>query len=92
MVWTVGFWEIGKSKQMASKELQMSNFCPLKGLIYFNTKLKILERRHQRIREMKAKHELLKEELEETKCRLMLDPSKWKGECKYLFSANSQSA
>ncbi|XP_013917990.1 PREDICTED: kinesin-like protein KIF26A [Thamnophis sirtalis] len=51
-----------------------------KGLIYFNTKLKILERRHQRIREMKAKHELLKEELEETKCRLMLDPSKWKGE------------
>uniref|UniRef100_A0A8C6VAZ0 Kinesin family member 26A n=1 Tax=Naja naja TaxID=35670 RepID=A0A8C6VAZ0_NAJNA len=50
------------------------------GLIYFNTKLKILERRHQRIREMKAKHELLKEELEETKCRLMLDPSKWKGE------------
>ncbi|XP_039199266.1 kinesin-like protein KIF26A isoform X2 [Crotalus tigris] len=51
-----------------------------KGLIYFNTKLKILERRHQRIREMKAKHELLKEELEETKCRLMLDPCKWKGE------------
>ncbi|XP_007440843.1 kinesin-like protein KIF26A, partial [Python bivittatus] len=51
-----------------------------KGLIYFNTKLKILERRHQRIREMKAKHEFLKDELEETKCRLMLDPSKWKGE------------
>ncbi|XP_061468271.1 kinesin-like protein KIF26A isoform X2 [Rhineura floridana] len=51
-----------------------------KGLIYFNTKLKILERRHQRIREVKAKHESLKDELEETKCRLMLDPSKWKGE------------
>ncbi|XP_062974190.1 kinesin-like protein KIF26A [Elgaria multicarinata webbii] len=51
-----------------------------KGLIYFNTKLKILERRHQRIREVKAKHELLKDELEETKCRLMLDPSKWQGE------------
>ncbi|XP_008103248.2 kinesin-like protein KIF26A isoform X2 [Anolis carolinensis] len=51
-----------------------------KGLIYFNTKLKILERRHQRIKEVKAKHELLKDELEETKCRLMLDPSKWKGE------------
>ncbi|XP_078239959.1 kinesin-like protein KIF26A isoform X3 [Pogona vitticeps] len=51
-----------------------------KGLIYFNTKLKILERRHQRIREVKAKHELLKEELEETKGRLMLDPSKWKVE------------
>lgn len=57
---------------------------PSKGLIYFNTKLKIVERRHQRIKEVKAKHELLKEELEETKGRLMLDPSKWKGECKYF--------
>uniref|UniRef100_A0A8C3SIB8 Kinesin family member 26A n=1 Tax=Chelydra serpentina TaxID=8475 RepID=A0A8C3SIB8_CHESE len=50
------------------------------GLMYFNTKLKILERRHQRIREVKAKHEYLKEELEETKCRLMMDPNKWKEE------------
>ncbi|XP_019406704.1 PREDICTED: kinesin-like protein KIF26A [Crocodylus porosus] len=49
-----------------------------KGLLYFNTKLKILERRQQRIREVKAKHEVLKEELEETKCRLMMDPNKWK--------------
>ncbi|NXN95927.1 KI26A protein, partial [Rhinopomastus cyanomelas] len=49
-----------------------------KGLMYFHTKLKILERRQQRIREVKAKHELLKEELEETKCRLMMDPNKWK--------------
>ncbi|XP_065259802.1 kinesin-like protein KIF26A [Emys orbicularis] len=51
-----------------------------KGLMYFNTKLKILERRHQRIREVKAKHECLKEELEETKRRLMMDPNKWKEE------------
>ncbi|NXJ01403.1 KI26A protein, partial [Psophia crepitans] len=49
-----------------------------KGLMYFHTKLKILERRQQRIREVKAKHEFLKEELEETKCRLMMDPNKWK--------------
>ncbi|XP_071282428.1 kinesin-like protein KIF26A isoform X4 [Agelaius tricolor] len=49
-----------------------------KGLMYFHTKLKILERRQQRIREIKAKHEFLKEELEETKCRLMMDPNKWK--------------
>ncbi|XP_054017749.1 kinesin-like protein KIF26A [Dryobates pubescens] len=49
-----------------------------KGLMYFHTKLKILERRQQRIREVKAKHEVLKEELEETKCRLMMDPNKWK--------------
>ncbi|XP_030070232.1 kinesin-like protein KIF26A isoform X2 [Microcaecilia unicolor] len=51
-----------------------------KGLMYFNTKLKILERRQQQIREVKAKHDMLKEELEETKCRLMLDPNKWKEE------------
>ncbi|NXI60423.1 KI26A protein, partial [Chloroceryle aenea] len=49
-----------------------------KGLMYFHTKLKILERRQQRIREVKAKYEFLKEELEETKCRLMMDPNKWK--------------
>ncbi|KFQ75244.1 Kinesin-like KIF26A, partial [Phaethon lepturus] len=48
------------------------------GLMYFHTKLKILERRQQRIREVKAKHDFLKEELEETKCRLMMDPNKWK--------------
>nr|XP_009936848.1 PREDICTED: LOW QUALITY PROTEIN: kinesin-like protein KIF26A [Opisthocomus hoazin] len=48
------------------------------GLMYFHTKLKILERRQQRIREVKAKHEFLKEELEETKRRLMMDPNKWK--------------
>lgn len=52
--------------------------------MYFHTKLKILERRQQRIREVKAKHEFLKEELEETKCRLMMDPNKWKDDCKYF--------
>uniref|UniRef100_A0A6I8PBR7 Kinesin family member 26A n=1 Tax=Ornithorhynchus anatinus TaxID=9258 RepID=A0A6I8PBR7_ORNAN len=51
-----------------------------KGLMYFNTKLKLLERRQQKIREVKAKHDVLKEELEETKGRLMIDPNKWKKE------------
>ncbi|KAI1895428.1 hypothetical protein AGOR_G00106180 [Albula goreensis] len=51
-----------------------------KGLLYFNTKLKILERRQQQIRDLRAKHDMLKEELEDTKCRLMMDPSKWTGE------------
>lgn len=51
-----------------------------KGLMYFNTKLKVAERRQQRIRDLKAKHELLKEELEETKTRLMMDPNKWTGQ------------
>ncbi|XP_044515848.1 kinesin-like protein KIF26A [Gracilinanus agilis] len=50
------------------------------GLMYFNAKLKVLERRHQRIKEVKAKHELLREELEETKNRLMMDPNKWREE------------
>ncbi|XP_051880436.1 kinesin-like protein KIF26A isoform X2 [Pristis pectinata] len=50
------------------------------GLTYFNLKLKVLEKRQQRIRELKAKHELLTKELEETKGRLMMDPNKWKSE------------
>ncbi|XP_055496602.1 kinesin-like protein KIF26A isoform X1 [Leucoraja erinacea] len=50
------------------------------GLTYFNLKLKVLEKRQQRIRELKTKHELLMQELEETKGRLMMDPNKWKSE------------
>ncbi|XP_069494237.1 kinesin-like protein KIF26A isoform X4 [Ambystoma mexicanum] len=51
-----------------------------KGLMYFNNKLKILEKRQQRIRDARAKYEVLMEELAETKCRLMIHPDKWKGE------------
>ncbi|XP_077587603.1 kinesin-like protein KIF26A isoform X2 [Stigmatopora nigra] len=50
------------------------------GLLYFNNKLKILERRQQQVRELKVKHDVLMEELEETKGRLMMDPRKWTGE------------
>ncbi|XP_077411962.1 kinesin-like protein KIF26A isoform X2 [Vanacampus margaritifer] len=51
-----------------------------KGLLYFNNKLKLLERRQQQVRELKSKHEVLMEELEDTKARLMMDPNKWAGE------------
>ncbi|XP_075699976.1 kinesin-like protein KIF26A isoform X2 [Rhinoderma darwinii] len=51
-----------------------------KGLMYFNTKLKVAERRQQRIKDVKTKYETLKDELEETKARLMMDPNKWRGE------------
>ncbi|KAI9515973.1 hypothetical protein NQZ68_020501 [Dissostichus eleginoides] len=51
-----------------------------KGLLYFNNKLKMLERRQQQVRELRAKYEVLMEELEDTKARLMMDPSKWMGE------------
>ncbi|KAI4804736.1 hypothetical protein KUCAC02_026353 [Chaenocephalus aceratus] len=51
-----------------------------KGLLYFNNKLKMLERRQQKVRELRAKYEVLMEELEDTKARLMMDPSKWMGE------------
>uniref|UniRef100_A0A4W6F5I6 Kinesin family member 26A n=1 Tax=Lates calcarifer TaxID=8187 RepID=A0A4W6F5I6_LATCA len=42
--------------------------------------LKLLERRQQQVKELRAKHEVLLEELEDTKARLMMDPSKWTGE------------
>ncbi|XP_008281712.1 kinesin-like protein KIF26A [Stegastes partitus] len=51
-----------------------------KGLLYFNSKLKMLERRQQQVKELRAKHQVLLEELEDTKMRLMMDPSKWIGE------------
>uniref|UniRef100_A0A3Q2DEE6 Kinesin family member 26Aa n=1 Tax=Cyprinodon variegatus TaxID=28743 RepID=A0A3Q2DEE6_CYPVA len=54
-------------------------FAP-KGLLYFNARLRMLERRQQQIRELRSKHERLKVELEEAKIRLMLHPSKWSGE------------
>uniref|UniRef100_A0AAQ5X289 Kinesin motor domain-containing protein n=1 Tax=Amphiprion ocellaris TaxID=80972 RepID=A0AAQ5X289_AMPOC len=50
------------------------------GLLYFNNKLKMLERRQQQVRDLRAKHQVLLEELEDTKVRLMMDPSKWIGE------------
>ncbi|XP_048062506.1 kinesin-like protein KIF26A isoform X1 [Megalobrama amblycephala] len=50
------------------------------GLQYFNARLRMLEKRQQQIRELRAKHEKLKKELEDAKIRLMLDPSKWMGE------------
>ncbi|XP_016372165.1 kinesin-like protein KIF26A [Sinocyclocheilus rhinocerous] len=50
------------------------------GLQYFNARLRMLEKRQQQIREIRAKHEKLKKELEDAKTRLMLDPSKWMGE------------
>lgn len=52
--------------------------------MYFSTKMKVLEKRQQRISDLRGKHKTLKEELEDTKSRLMMDPSKWTGECKYF--------
>ncbi|KAM6954357.1 kinesin-like protein KIF26A [Aplochiton taeniatus] len=50
------------------------------GLLHFNTRLRMLEKRQQCIQQLKGKHELLKEELEDAKNRLILDPGKWRGE------------
>ena len=70
--------------------LQCLTVClfPPQGLQYFNSKLKVLERRQQQVKELRVKHEALWEELEDTKARLMMDPRKWIGECKYLLLSN----
>ncbi|NXT21003.1 KI26A protein, partial [Syrrhaptes paradoxus] len=70
--------DVERLQRHRQEETEVSIYFTTIGLMYFHTKLKILERRQQRIREVKAKHEFLKEELEETKCRLMMDPNKWK--------------
>ncbi|XP_026854712.2 kinesin-like protein KIF26A [Electrophorus electricus] len=50
------------------------------GLQYFSARLRMLEKRHQRLRELRVKHDRLKRELEDAKAQLMLDPEKWAGE------------
>ncbi|XP_051954786.1 kinesin-like protein KIF26A [Xyrauchen texanus] len=50
------------------------------GLQYFNARLRMLEKRQQQIKELRAKHDKLKKELEDAKTHLMMDPSKWIGE------------
>ncbi|XP_062904133.1 kinesin-like protein KIF26A [Mobula hypostoma] len=61
------------------------------GLMYFNLKLKVLEKRQQRIRELKAKHELLTKELEQAKDRLMMDPNKWNSEFEIDMDLDEES-
>nr|XP_054604165.1 kinesin-like protein KIF26A isoform X2 [Nothobranchius furzeri] len=51
-----------------------------KGLLYFNVRLRMLEKRQQQIQELRSKYEQLRAELDEAKTRLMLHPSKWSGE------------
>ncbi|XP_036925268.1 kinesin-like protein KIF26B [Sturnira hondurensis] len=51
-----------------------------KEVMCFNSKLKTLEHRQQRIAEVRAKYEWLMKELETTKQYLMLDPNKWLSE------------
>ncbi|OCT68437.1 kinesin-like protein KIF26A isoform X2 [Xenopus laevis] len=62
-----------------------------KGLMYFNNKLSLLERRQQKVKDVKAKYEMLKQELEETKCRLMMHPHKWRGQFEVDPSLDKES-
>ncbi|XP_054989489.1 kinesin-like protein KIF26A isoform X2 [Sorex araneus] len=48
-----------------------------KGLVCAGVKLRLAERRQQRLREVLAKHTLLRGELAETQGRLMLEPGRW---------------
>nr|XP_035117566.2 kinesin-like protein KIF26A isoform X4 [Callithrix jacchus] len=48
-----------------------------KGLACVSTRLRLAERRQQRLREVQAKHKHLCEELAETQGRLMLEPGRW---------------
>lgn len=54
--------------------------CP-QGLLYFDTRLKMLEKRQQQLRDLRSKHERLKVELQEAKSHLMVAPHRWSGDC-----------
>lgn len=48
-----------------------------KGLVCVSAKLRLAERRQQRLRDIQTRHELLCEELAETQGRLMVEPGRW---------------
>ncbi|KAL6105683.1 kif26a [Pungitius sinensis] len=77
-------YEIDDVERLQRRRLEETTEQPFQdvdtGLLYFNSKLKMLERRQQQVRELSAKYEVLLEELDDTKARLMMDPSKWMGE------------
>uniref|UniRef100_A0A8D1MB43 Kinesin motor domain-containing protein n=1 Tax=Sus scrofa TaxID=9823 RepID=A0A8D1MB43_PIG len=50
---------------------------PAEGLVCVGAKLRLAERRQQRLREVQAKRQVLCEELAETQGRLMLEPGRW---------------
>ncbi|KAB1277215.1 Kinesin-like protein KIF26A [Camelus dromedarius] len=50
---------------------------PEKGPVGISAQLRLAERRQQRLREVRARHELLCEELAETQGRLMVEPGRW---------------
>lgn len=51
------------------------------GLACASAKLRLAERRQQRLREVQAKHEHLCGELAETQGRLMVEPGRWLEQC-----------
>nr|XP_020753307.1 kinesin-like protein KIF26A [Odocoileus virginianus texanus] len=50
---------------------------PAEGLVCVGARLRLAERRLQRLQEVQAKRELLRGELAETQGRLMLEPGRW---------------
>ncbi|XP_019494752.1 PREDICTED: kinesin-like protein KIF26A [Hipposideros armiger] len=51
--------------------------CGAQGLVCVSAKLRLAERRQQRLRDIQTRHELLCEELAETQGRLMVEPGRW---------------
>lgn len=53
----------------------------VQGLMCVSAKLRLAERRQQRLRDVQTRHELLCEELAETQGRLMVEPGRWLEQC-----------
>ncbi|KAG7218347.1 hypothetical protein INR49_020462 [Caranx melampygus] len=74
-------YEIDDVERLRRKEAGSEPFHDVeKGLLYFDARLKMLEKRQQQLQELRSKHERLKVELEEAKSRLMVAPHRWSGE------------
>ena len=53
------------------------------GPVCVGARLRLAERRLQRVQEVQAKRELLRGELAETQGRLMLEPGRWLEQCEF---------
>ncbi|KAM9354908.1 kinesin-like protein KIF26A [Pholidichthys leucotaenia] len=85
----LGHWAIeepaGLEDQVRASQLRTgqgegvaSNLKPAQGILYFSARLRMLERRQQKIRELQVKQEQLKEELWEARRRLVQEPGRWR--------------
>lgn len=74
-------WGAGYSQERAPGFTPEPHLLLPQGLVCVSSKLRLAERRQQRLQEVQAKRDHLCEELAETQGRLMVEPGRWLEQC-----------